>query len=317
MEYVILDLEWNQVYSKFAADIPIRSAGEVIQIGAVKLNDRFEQLDCFQMLVDPVYIKKLHRSVAKITKLTDELLDAEGLPFPEAFSRFMHWCGNEFILLTWGTDDVPVFKINLQTYGIDPGLLPQWYDLQLIYDWQLGHEGRQCALADALEKVGGEYFDAHDALNDAKMTAQVCAHLNMDEAIEVYAQKLSERVKQQHKKHNAKQKERKKRKKLTTAVQLSIDDGVYTIRLPGSFASRSDAIHSEAASQFYVSGLQTSILADEWTISNTNKYFSNGIGLNGDRFTLRLKLKPDKSGAGKWRAIVTVRPVDETYPDAD
>ncbi|MBR5427555.1 MAG: exonuclease domain-containing protein [Clostridia bacterium] len=317
MEYVIIDLEWNQVYSKQAANLPIKSAGEVIQIGAVKLNDGFEQIDSFQILVNPVHIKKLHRGVAKITKLTDELLDEQGLSFPEAFANFIHWCGNDFIILTWGTDDVPVFKINMQAYGIDPALLPKWYDLQLIYDWQIGHEGRQCALADAVEKIGGEYFDAHDALNDARMTAQVCAHLDVIGGIEIYSEKLLERTKLQHKKRNAKQKERRKRKKLTTAVQLSIDDGVYTIRLPGSFESRTEAIHSEAASQFYVSGLKTTILAEEWIFESQNKYTSVGIDMNADEYTLRLKLKPDKTGAGKWRAVVTVRPVGEVYNETD
>lgn len=317
MEYIILDLEWNQVYSKQAANIPIKAAGEVIQIGAVKLDDSYKQIDCFQILVDPVHIKKLHRGVAKITKLTDELLDAEGLPFVEAFSRFIHWCGNEFIILTWGTDDVPVFRINMQAHGIDPNLLPKWYDLQLIYDWQIGHLGRQCSLADALEKVGGEKYDAHDALNDARMTAEVCAHLDVDAAIGIYGEKLAERVKLQHKKRNLKQKERKKRKKLTTAVQLSAADGSFTVRLPGSFMTRGDAIRSEAASQFYVAGILTTVLADDWVPEYQNRYTSHGIDLNGDEYFLRLKLKPDKTGAGKWRAIVTVRPWDDTAGSPD
>ena len=317
MEYVILDLEWNQVYSSSQANMPIKSAGEVIQIGAVKLNDDFEVVDSFQVLIDPVFIKKLHRGVAKITKLTDEQLDNEGFSFAEAFTRFYRWCGDDFILLTWGTDDVPVFRINMQAHGFDPELLPKWYDLQLIYDWQIGHEGRQCSLEDAVQKIGGEYVDAHDALNDAKMTALVCAHLDVLNGMEIYSAKLNERIKLRHKKRNLKQKERRKRKKLTTAVQLSIDDGIYTIRLPGSFASRTEAIHSEAASQFYVSGLKTTILAEEWDFENQNNYSSTGISMNGDEFTLRLKLKPDKTGAGKWRAVVTVRPVEEIYPDID
>ncbi len=318
MEYIILDLEWNQVYSKQnAAGAPIKSCGEVIQIGAVKLNEHYEQTDTFQILIRPVFIRKLHRGVAKITRLTDAILAEEGYSFPEAFALFLHWCGGDFRLFTWGTDDIPVFRVNMQTYGISPDILPRWYDLQLIYDWQIGKQGRQCSLADAVETLGAEKFDAHDALNDARMTAQVFTRLNIEEAVGQYSARLAERSRLQHKKRNARQKERKKRKKLAAAQALQETGLVHTVRIPGSYMSKGEIIRSVAAAKFFVPELGITIRTEGWTPDFQNKYISRGIAENGSEYLLKLKLKPDKSGAGKWRATVTVRAADTGNADAE
>ena len=44
MSYIVLDLEWNQAMSSNASvfnRLPIHLSGEIIQIGAVRLKDRF------------------------------------------------------------------------------------------------------------------------------------------------------------------------------------------------------------------------------------------------------------------------------------
>ena len=44
MSYIVLDLEWNQAMSSNASvfnRLPIHLSGEIIQIGAVKLDDDF------------------------------------------------------------------------------------------------------------------------------------------------------------------------------------------------------------------------------------------------------------------------------------
>ena len=53
MNYIVLDLEWNQAANKknrYAKILPF----EIIEIGAVKLNDSFQIIDTFQEVIRPV-----------------------------------------------------------------------------------------------------------------------------------------------------------------------------------------------------------------------------------------------------------------------
>lgn len=186
MNYIILDMEWNQpLYAKMTVTEPVVLHAEIVQIGAVKLDENFNEVDTFNILITPKYYKKMHRKVQKLTRITTEELQY-GLPFPEAFGHFSKWCGDSFVLLTWGPDDVPVLRDNLILHSIDTKLIPNWYNMQVIFDAQITKEHRQVALGRALETLGETGGDAHNALNDAMNTAIVCRHLDMAEGIANY-----------------------------------------------------------------------------------------------------------------------------------
>ena len=70
MEFVILDLEWNGTYSK-------RKSGffnEIIEFGAVKVNDRLCVEDTFSVVVKPQIGKKLSSKVKNLTNISSEEL---------------------------------------------------------------------------------------------------------------------------------------------------------------------------------------------------------------------------------------------------
>lgn len=92
MEYIILDLEWNQPISRSRmVKSPIRLSGEIIQIGAVKVNEKLEILDTFNVDIKPVYYKKMNKMVSDLTGIkTDDL--QEGSPFSDAIEKFRLWC---------------------------------------------------------------------------------------------------------------------------------------------------------------------------------------------------------------------------------
>ena len=49
---IVLDLEWNQPFSmRSMITTPVRLHGEIIQIGAVKLNEQLEIVDTFKVMV--------------------------------------------------------------------------------------------------------------------------------------------------------------------------------------------------------------------------------------------------------------------------
>ena len=65
MYYITLDLEWNQAYAQKALAVQRRLCsrlrGEVIQIGAVKLDKNMRICGSYQIIVKPKYFTKLHK----------------------------------------------------------------------------------------------------------------------------------------------------------------------------------------------------------------------------------------------------------------
>ncbi|MBQ8381074.1 MAG: exonuclease domain-containing protein [Clostridia bacterium] len=190
MYYITLDLEWNQAYAQKALavqrQLSARLRGEVIQIGAVKLDEDMQPCGSYQIIVKPKYFKKLHRHVSELTGITQDQMDL-GTPLPEAEVSFRKWCGSDFVFLTWGPDDIPMLKENLHVHGIDGKWLMRSYDLQVIFNRQTAGLNKQRSLEYAME-----YFEipqrlpAHDALNDAYFTALVAAKLDVPEGVRLY-----------------------------------------------------------------------------------------------------------------------------------
>ncbi len=179
MHYIVLDLEWNQPISreKFITE-PVKLRGEIVQIGAVKLDESFNTVDTFDIMISPRHYRIMNRKVMELTGIhTSDIRHA--LPFPTAFRRFLEFCGEDWIMLTWGCDDVPMLKDNLTLHGLPHSLLPRHYDVQPIFDHQVTREKRQCSLTYAMEVLNEPPFTAHNALNDALSTAVVCRHLDM------------------------------------------------------------------------------------------------------------------------------------------
>ena len=186
MNYIVLDLEWNQPrYYGETVEKPVHLTGEIVQIGAVKLNKRFRIKKELDLLVRPQYYRKMHRKVSRITGLKNEDVK-KGVLFQEAFRRLAKFCGKEFVFLTWGPDDVPMLRDNLRLYAMDEDWIPDSFDLQVLYASQVEGVMRQYALEDAIEKLGEKPFQAHDALCDARSTALICRHLDMKRGMEEY-----------------------------------------------------------------------------------------------------------------------------------
>lgn len=191
MYYITLDLEWNQAYAQKALAVQKRLScrlrGEVIQIGAVKMDSRMNICGSYQIIVKPQYFKKLHRHVSELTGITQEQMD-EGTPLPEAAERFKKWCGKDFAFLTWGPDDIPMLKENFNVHDLPSSWLDKVYDLQVIFNRQTDDSKKQRSLEYAMEYFDLEqHLPAHDALNDAYFTALVAKKLDVPEGVKSYS----------------------------------------------------------------------------------------------------------------------------------
>lgn len=187
MHYIVIDLEWNQTYHEKAVAtqkaLSIRLRGEVIQIGAVKLDEQLRIVGSYRITVKPRFYKKIHRHVMRLTGIDQAQLD-RGAPLSEAMDSFHRFCGDDAIFLTWGPDDMPMLADNLRANKLSYSFLDRYYDMQPMFNRETDGEKRQRSLEYAMEHFGIEMnLPAHDALNDALFTAKVAQRLNIAEGI--------------------------------------------------------------------------------------------------------------------------------------
>ncbi len=184
MDYIVLDMEWNQPWpgSPSAKKVlPVAIRGEIIQIGAVRLSGQGQVQDEFQVLIQPKYYRRLNRRVSKLTGIKENRLLAEGIPFPQAMELFRQWCGEDVTFLTWGFDDIGILRENLQLFRLDDSWTGRWYNAQMIFNAQTDGSNAQKALKTAMEMFNIEASrPAHDALGDAYHTALICARLDLE-----------------------------------------------------------------------------------------------------------------------------------------
>ena len=192
MNYIVLDMEWNQPWpgSPSAKKVlPVQIRGEIIQIGAVRISEDQQVGDEFQVLIKPKFYRRLNRRVSKLTGIKEAQLRDEGIPMGEAMARFRAWCGEDVIFLTWGFDDITILRENLRLYGIDESWVNRWYNAQMIFNAQTDGSSSQKAMKTAMEIFSIEATrPAHDALGDAYHTALICAKLDLNKGVMEYGQ---------------------------------------------------------------------------------------------------------------------------------
>lgn len=177
MHYIVLDMEWNQPLSYESSifkQVGDKLLFEVIQIGAVKLDENREIVDSISVLVKPTCYVKIHPRVRRMTGISNDLLE-DAPYFCEAIEQFAAWCGEDYVFLTWGCDDISVLYQNLEYFECQT-VLPPMYDIQVLYSVvkELGKDrkGLSAAMAD-MEIQPEEEKTFHNAVHDAYYTALV------------------------------------------------------------------------------------------------------------------------------------------------
>ena len=188
MNYIVLDMEWNQPpIGRKPSMVPFALASEIMEFGAVKLNDRFEPCEQYRAYVHSSFYPRVHPYVKKITGIDENTL--RNAPFfPEAMKLFLDFCGEDFAFITWGPDDVPALCDNLLAHGLDTSCIPPTYNLQHIFNAQITKNDNQVGLSAACEMLGiSRELPDHDALADAYHTALICGKLDMEQGLASYS----------------------------------------------------------------------------------------------------------------------------------
>lgn len=187
MNYIVLDLEFNQPFAfqpGTKAEPDPLCPFEIIQIGAIKLNDRFEALERFTSYVQPQIYRRLHPYVERITGIKSSVLKDQPY-FPEVYEKFLSYIGSrdEAVLCTWGGDDIRSLLRNIAYHKLDMEKLPnRSLNVQPLASVHLHQDaGKSIGLKNAVELMEIEINETfHDALGDAVYTGKILQMLHPD-----------------------------------------------------------------------------------------------------------------------------------------
>jgi len=296
MRYIVVDLEWNQAMSAKSSVfdfIPIHLRGEIIQIGAVALDENLRLAEEFQTDVRPMYFRQMHHKVKKLTGFDKERLRA-GVSFPEGIEKFMDFCGPDCVFLTWGYDDFGVMEQNLIIHDLDIDWMGRWVNLQLIYNLQTDGDKNQKSLASAMEHFGIEQTRvAHDALGDAYNTALVCSHLDMEAGMRAYddaARILAERT--------------AKKPKDPEAPEPRIGEGALEHRQFAAYDSREALWADPALVCPPCPGCHGELTVSRWVNQGGSRYMALGTCAEHGDFLIRLHVRELPGGGWSPSRII-------------
>ena len=181
MNYIVLDLEWNQSSDGKEEESKLLPF-EIVEIGAIRLNSERQMVSEFSELIKPQVYHEMHHITRKLIHLHMDQLE-HGRPFAEVAEQFFDWCGKAPVFCTWGAMDLTELQRNLSYYGMQTladGPFP-FLDVQKLFS--IGFEDRKSrrSLEYAIDYLKIEKdIPFHRAFSDAYYTAKVLALLDQE-----------------------------------------------------------------------------------------------------------------------------------------
>ena len=187
MNYIVFDLEWNQSAYGRSGEHP-RIPFEIIEIGAVKVDENYNIVSEFSSLIRPRIYRKLHPTIRAMLNYNEEDLK-KGKPFKEACQQFLDWCGDDYMFCTWGASDLYYLQSNMDFYYMTKLDFPlRFYNLQQIFADLYDAEHNICKLEKAVEMLNIKSDEPfHAAINDARYTARVMAEIKPMDIVDRYS----------------------------------------------------------------------------------------------------------------------------------
>ena len=200
MKHIVVDLEMNGVgkeYKNLGCNM------ETIEIGAIMLDDNFQEISSFRTYVKPEYNTRVTSVVSKLTGINYNIL-INAPKFNEALKMFSNWCmgvDDDIKIYAWSTNDYKQVskEIKLKHYEISSDesrvYLTEWNDFQEEFDNELGFD-KQVSLSLALDMAGIDFLGReHSALDDARNTAKLFHIFKDRELFDTTLSKIAEAMK--------------------------------------------------------------------------------------------------------------------------
>ena len=189
MNYILMDLEWNDAYCKKLNGF----VNEIVEIGAVKLDENFNEIDRFSQIVRSAITKRLSTRFKELTGITNEQMQ-EGIPFGEALEKYKKWAREDTITLTWSNSDLHTLYHNCVNFIGDykAAEIGRYVDLQKYFQCELSLAGKnqknQISLANAaiLFDISFENETLHRALDDSYIAAAILRKCYVKERFQIF-----------------------------------------------------------------------------------------------------------------------------------
>ncbi len=183
MVHIVIDLEMNPVQRNLK-DIRRFLLDEVIEFGAVKLDENYKQISEFQCYVKPQF-SEITKHITKLTGITNETV-ADKNTFEIEFEKFFEWIGGwDMKIYSWSASDIKQLKnecaYKLPNFDVER-LERQWIDIQKEFDDRIGLHN-SLSLKYAVGAMNRDFEGtAHTALADAANAAAILALMQDDAA---------------------------------------------------------------------------------------------------------------------------------------
>lgn len=202
MKYIVIDLEMNPIAAVHKTERETCKL-EIIEIGAVLLDENYQEIGSFVTLVKPRFNSRIERRYEKLTGIKTEMVESAPF-FEDALDMFFGWCNrvpDEIQIIQWSENDFVQFSKEIQMKNIllsdqnQKYMDSPWLDFQAEYGHTLGLE-RSISLKDAVMYAGEDFCGRqHDALVDARNTAELFAIVRDETKCEKALQHVIEALK--------------------------------------------------------------------------------------------------------------------------
>lgn len=185
MRYVFVDFEMNPIAASYKNEKKI-CGSEIIEIGAVMLDESFKEISSFKRLVKPQFNDQIYKKWELLTGITTGMVSGADY-FEVAFKDFITWCGDaDYEIYAWSNSDrsqiIKEMKLkNFENTEACEYMLSHWMDFQKIYG-EIVSEKKLVSLENALTACGIPFSGRkHDALYDARNTSILFAESRIND----------------------------------------------------------------------------------------------------------------------------------------
>ncbi len=180
--YAVIDLEMCRISAK-DRKYDFGYPTELIQIGAVLLDENYEMSDTFMTLVHPEY-GMIDQRIERLTGISNKDV-ADAPDTKTALTNFFEWLPEDAKIVSWSESDknqiaAEIAGKSISISGVEK-YMEEWIDCQVTFSEKMDNS-KQYNLTDALNICSIDSVDGeHDALVDAKNTALLFAKMNKEE----------------------------------------------------------------------------------------------------------------------------------------
>lgn len=185
-QYVIIDLEMCKIFDeKIIKEKDFKT--EIIEIGAVVVNEKLEITDSFKQYVSPQY-GLLDEYITNLTGVKySDIQNASN--FHESIEQFLQWIPKDSVIVSWSDNDKYQIEKELQLKDINliefDNYFDTWEDCQQEFSEKM-NTTKIYSLSEALVIADIDYDEnIHDALVDAHNTALLFIKMKKEKVLKL------------------------------------------------------------------------------------------------------------------------------------